>query len=473
MRPDVALHAKDAMSTRLSNHILDKRAQAISRSESSLLQRKCGCGQRTIAGAECKSCKKEEEDGELQRAATNTESINEVPPVVHDALRSPGRPLDAQTRAFMEPRFSHDFSRVRVHTDAKAAESARAVNALAFTVGQNIVFGAHQYAPSSAQGRRLLAHELTHTLQQAGSAHSMMPSLRIGPADDAHEREADAQAARVVGTGVVNTAQAPAFSAAQSLQRQKGGTDKPAKAQPTSCMKEAAESKFSRGNDDLRECQYETALIRVKLLYDPCACTKTQTSMPLRLDYNVLMGGKNFQDPGKTKPETQASEIASGLTPEGKPAVGPGGRVRSGISLQETGGTPTGPLIHKIGGGPGDPGDTLTQSVPLQATIACAGGSASGEVKVGGNQTINWKLTTGKKVEASISLTEEPVNDPNREPTPTFDVTKKGSKGYPAFPGTPRDKDNCQCHPVTGQHMNKPGKTCPPKYTTGAAKVGR
>lgn len=81
-------------------------------------------------------------------------------------VRSPGQPLDATTRAFMEPRFGHDFGNVRVHTDARAAESARAVSALAYAIGPNIVLQPDQYKPASIEGRKLLAHELTHVLQQ-------------------------------------------------------------------------------------------------------------------------------------------------------------------------------------------------------------------------------------------------------------------------------------------------------------------
>jgi hypothetical protein len=91
-----------------------------------------------------------------------------APSTVDDALRSPGRPLDSSTRGFMESRFGQDFSQVRVHTDAKAAESARAVNARAFTVGRDVAFGEGQYAPQTSAGRRLLAHELTHVLHQGG-----------------------------------------------------------------------------------------------------------------------------------------------------------------------------------------------------------------------------------------------------------------------------------------------------------------
>ncbi len=84
------------------------------------------------------------------------------------ALRSPGESMDASTRAYFEPRFGHDFSRVRVHVGAAAERSALDVNAQAYTVGSDIVFGAGRFAPGTLEGRRLLAHELTHVMQQSG-----------------------------------------------------------------------------------------------------------------------------------------------------------------------------------------------------------------------------------------------------------------------------------------------------------------
>ncbi len=95
-----------------------------------------------------------------------------APPIVHDALNSPGQPLDAATRAFMEPRFGYDFSSVRVHSDAKAAAAATSIRAQAFTTGQNIVFGAGQYAPHAHYGRALLSHELAHVVQNGGGKRS-------------------------------------------------------------------------------------------------------------------------------------------------------------------------------------------------------------------------------------------------------------------------------------------------------------
>jgi hypothetical protein len=95
-----------------------------------------------------------------------------VPPIVHDVLRSPGQPLHAATRVDMEGRFGHDFSGVRVHTDSGAAKSAEAVYAKAYTAGKNIVFGQGRYAPDTGAGRHLLAHELSHVVQQSRDGHS-------------------------------------------------------------------------------------------------------------------------------------------------------------------------------------------------------------------------------------------------------------------------------------------------------------
>lgn len=192
--------------------------------EMSVLQRKCDCGNHTLGGGDCDSCKKEKESAgghPLQRAAINPGAPDEVPSIVHDVLSSPGQPLDAATRGFFEPRFGRDFSRIptatsisrsnlkvgaanhpleheadrlaeqalrmsssplrsqpmqadfsriRIHTDARAAESSRAVSAKAYTVGNHIVFGAGHYAPTTTAGRQLLAHELAHTMQQGGAA---------------------------------------------------------------------------------------------------------------------------------------------------------------------------------------------------------------------------------------------------------------------------------------------------------------
>jgi len=201
---------------------------------SGLLQRKCACGNHTIAGGDCEACGKKKET--LQRKSANGNFAGEAPAIVHEVLRSPGQPLDAATRAFMEPRFGHqqilprthisvsrkaanalsvvsaddssekeadriasdiirtpdrdassaastrdgyDFSRVRIHADSRAADSARSVGALAYTVGNDIVFSKGQYAPATTEGRRLLAHELAHVAQvgQRGSPSQIFRAL--------------------------------------------------------------------------------------------------------------------------------------------------------------------------------------------------------------------------------------------------------------------------------------------------------
>jgi hypothetical protein len=163
-----------------------------------LLQRKCACGATPGLDGECAECRKQRLS--RQRHSTSQAEPAAVPPIVHDVLRSPGQPLEPETRAFMETRFSHDFSWVQVHTDARAAESARAVNALAYTVGRDIVFGAGQYAPERTEGKRLLAHELTHIVQQASLPQTLArqaESLRVANETHADEHEANSVSARI------------------------------------------------------------------------------------------------------------------------------------------------------------------------------------------------------------------------------------------------------------------------------------
>lgn len=163
-----------------------------------LLQRKCACGGTPGPSGECEACRKKRESKTLQRASDHPSSLiphsSAVPPIVHEVLRSPGQSLDRETRAFMEPRFGHDFRDVRVHSDFRAAESAQAVNAQAYTVGRHIVFDRGSYTPVTDKGRQLLAHELAHVVQQSGAIGSEA-QLQVGEPTDAAEREAD-EAAR-------------------------------------------------------------------------------------------------------------------------------------------------------------------------------------------------------------------------------------------------------------------------------------
>ncbi len=172
-------------------------ASAIEGSLAHGLQRKCSCGG-SAAGGECESCRKKN----LQRRAEGSAEPVRASSLVHETLRSGGQPLDSATRLFMEPRFGHDFSKVRVHTGSRAAESAKSVSAMAYTVGRNIVFGHGQFAPQTRQGQHLLAHELTHTLQQTGgvsrSEESSSTGLRVSSPGDAHELAAEQTADQVM-----------------------------------------------------------------------------------------------------------------------------------------------------------------------------------------------------------------------------------------------------------------------------------
>ncbi|MEN8175528.1 MAG: DUF4157 domain-containing protein [Pseudomonadota bacterium] len=110
----------------------------------------------------------------LSRRPDPSPSGQVAPPSVTATLRRPGEPLPDATRAFFEPRFGHDFSRVRVHHDAQAAASARAVSAQAYTVGDHLVFAGGRYAPYGHSGRALLAHELAHVVQQSSAAKPVL-----------------------------------------------------------------------------------------------------------------------------------------------------------------------------------------------------------------------------------------------------------------------------------------------------------
>jgi hypothetical protein len=147
------------------------------------LQRKCACGGSSSGCTDCK-----ESEGKLHRHACDREPAT-APPIVHEVLRSPGQPLDAGTRGFMEPRFGADFGDVRVHSDSRAAESARAVGARAYTVGRTIAFGSGEYRPDAEGGRRLLAHELSHVVQQSGATQ---PAIQRAAVDGGEAAPADA-----------------------------------------------------------------------------------------------------------------------------------------------------------------------------------------------------------------------------------------------------------------------------------------
>src|SRR6266567_1603644 len=161
-----------------------------------ILQRKCTCGGTSGIDGACTQCR-ENRLGVQPMTGSST-----VPPIVHEVLSTPGQPLDARARVLMEPRFGHDFSKVRVHTGAKAAESAQAVNALAYTVGKDVVFGTGQYVPETMKGQKLLAHELTHVLQQIDTTGRLPQKISLASPTSSGEHEADAVAGKLLRASI-------------------------------------------------------------------------------------------------------------------------------------------------------------------------------------------------------------------------------------------------------------------------------
>lgn len=156
--------------------------------------RRCACGGAVGPSGECAACRAKR----LQREASGHAP---APPIVHDVLRSPGRQLEPGVREEMESRFGHDFSRVRVHDSDAAEASASAIGARAYTLGSDLVFGAGGYRPESRAGRRLLAHELAHVVQQGGRASSRPMPASVSGLDDPLEEEAEEAAQEVENGG--------------------------------------------------------------------------------------------------------------------------------------------------------------------------------------------------------------------------------------------------------------------------------
>jgi Domain of unknown function (DUF4157) len=130
----------------------------------------------------CAECEEEDETKLQRKEASSNPAKSNSHAVVEQTLSSAGQPLDASTRAFFEPRFGRDLSDVRVHTDSAAGNSARAVAARAYTVGNHVVFAPGEFVPHAADGRRLIAHELTHVAQQAGRTHETYVARTPTPA---------------------------------------------------------------------------------------------------------------------------------------------------------------------------------------------------------------------------------------------------------------------------------------------------
>jgi len=199
----------------------------------------------------------------LQKTAGNA-SVSaaleeQEPSLVKDVVGSGGgSPLDRDTRGFMESRLGADFSDVRVHTDATASESARSVQAHAYTVGDDVVFQSGKYAPESDSGKRMLAHELTHVVQQRSGpvAGTAAPGgIKISHPSDSFEQSAESTADRVMSSGPAMPA--PAAAAPASVQRE-GEEDE--ELQGTFVQREGEEEEELQGSFVQREGEEEEEL---------------------------------------------------------------------------------------------------------------------------------------------------------------------------------------------------------------------
>jgi Domain of unknown function (DUF4157) len=195
LHPDIVLSSNMANLQAMKNHAASTDTDVMRSIQTAphTLQRTCACGEHTAGGESCDECKKKQMM--LQRHPPGSAGPAVAPPIVHEVLRSHGEPLDSGTRTAMETHFGHDFSQVRVHSDAAAVASAEAINARAYTVGSHVAFAAGQYQPHTPSGRHLLQHELAHSIQQAGvSVSAAGAPLEIGSASDPLEAEADRMA---------------------------------------------------------------------------------------------------------------------------------------------------------------------------------------------------------------------------------------------------------------------------------------
>lgn len=269
--------------------------------------------------------------------------------------RGNGQAIDSNTQTFMATRFGHDFSGVRIHSGTQAAQMNKEINARAFTIGKDIYFNRNEYQPSSSTGKRLLAHELTHVVQQ--------------------------------GEGNTNSA----------IQR-------------------SVSENYSRGNDDLSECDYETAQIFVVL--DTSNFSGCDSSFDIGINYIATLKG----DPTDLQPVQIGPRFS--LVEDGNPSN----------SAQ---------LRHTVNDPPAGPiGDTLEANLTINNVIPCEGGSIGGTVNIAAGSTVQqqifWGITGGSSgiSDESISATQLQIRGPV---VPLKVIPDK----YPDFPGQPRNSGNC------------------------------
>lgn len=268
-----------------------KPAECLPAQASGLLQRKCD------------KCAKKKP---LLQCSAISSAPENVPPIVHDVLHSPGAPLDPATRAFMESRFGQDFSHVHVHADAKAAESARAVNALAYTVASDVVFGAGRYSPGIACGQKLLAHELMHVVQQ-GSHNPIPGQVKMGPAGDEFERKANEAATSILDVSLT----APPVQTGHAIQQAGEGTTQFTRLQRTIGDGHDLQSPRFAGDQVLEACFDNQRHLHIG--DRGTAVAKVQQAL-IDADFPLPEFGADGIFGPETKTAIENFQIASGLT---------------------------------------------------------------------------------------------------------------------------------------------------------------
>lgn len=338
----------------------DRVAEQVMRMPGPKLRRTCACG------GGCPRCQMDEHRRLETKHVDSTESGQTVaPPIVEEALANGGGSLPDGLRADMEQRFGHEFGLVRLHTHARATESAAAVGARAYTVGRDVVFAAGEYAPDTDAGRRLIAHELAHVVQQdAARAPNGRAGITIGAVDDSLEREAETGARRANEDTGPSIASAPLSAGvsrverAPMLQRDNGPGEKKEeipiervpyreKAPPATGETEPEEAEAEKGPtltlaSAARPTCDPTGLARKDYLAQPntstddFGLTRFAGTVSMALTTRKLKGGLMLE-PLKvalpaitsvyTKADTFIEETAVVLSQEGARAECPGGKV--------------------------------------------------------------------------------------------------------------------------------------------------
>lgn len=392
------------------------RAQAPTPVQAGVLQRKCACGQHAVGG-ECAECRKKRQP--LHRRQGNLAEPVSVPQAVHEVLRSPGQPLEPAARAFLEPRFGHDFSGVRVHSDAAAAASARAVNALAYTVGHDVVFGRGLYQPGTMPGRRLLAHELAHVVQQRAATY---PAAGLTVADGSWEQEAERAAGAVM---MGQAARVTQRVSAPQLARQQIHRDSAAlrgEGREVQVDRVVTSGRCRQAPDPRTQVTPEITITRAAIEISYCR-GRTRAEAAGSLDYSDVVRRALGAVPSVLSGDPQAFQDLQQSLRQAEPRA----EIRLQLQVGDLRGELSGSGRASVeGGAAGELG--LGVSGPV------------GGVELGGRVTVSGGTQEETRVGGTISVSGRPDRDPGcfrcvcSDPVVTFQCTERQDRSEPVPP---------------------------------------